>query len=372
MSIQPLPEDVIRRIRSSATITSLNGVVCSLLKNCLDAGATRINITVDYSRGNCVVEDDGQGIVPSEFRENGGLAKLYHTSRRSSGNDFYGINGNFLASLSALSLLSITSHHHSHNNQSCMTIHNSKVLARSIPALPEQRLLTFDHGTRVVISTRGFRRRAQFISLGIRPVANEHGINVLYTEVNRVFINSGFAIIEESRSSGDQAAGQGADAAKSRRPKRGSDRWPMFYFRLGSTSAFQSDLPESAEDLLGHRNRDLADIVDLLKPMRFEFSAKESKKRATLKSRGNQPAAQHPGEDGKTIVRPLAPGTSGDEGEINWVSRFHGCPQGILDLLNSRACRTAIMFNDILSKDECENLAFHGAFGGHEEFGIRE
>ncbi|TEA16878.1 Vacuolar protein sorting-associated protein 11-like protein [Colletotrichum sidae] len=61
-------------------------------------------------------------------------------------------------------------------------------------------------------------------------------------------------------------------------------------------------------------------------------------------------------QDGKTIVRPLAPGSSGDEGEINWVSRFHGCPQGILDLLNSRACRTAIMFNDILSKDECENL----------------
>jgi DNA mismatch repair protein MLH3 len=36
--------------------------------------------------------------------------------------------------------------------------------------------------------------------------------------------------------------------------------------------------------------------------------------------------------------------------------RFHGCPTGILELLNSRACRTAIMFNDVLSMDECRSL----------------
>lgn len=77
MSIKPLPEDVIRRIRSSATVTSLNGVVCALVKNALDAHATRLNITVDYSRGNCVVEDDGLGILPLEFREPGGLGKQH-------------------------------------------------------------------------------------------------------------------------------------------------------------------------------------------------------------------------------------------------------------------------------------------------------
>lgn len=77
MSIKPLPEDVVRRIRSSAAIVSLNGVVCGLVKNSLDAGATRINLTVDYSRGNCTIEDDGLGILPLEFREAGGLGKLY-------------------------------------------------------------------------------------------------------------------------------------------------------------------------------------------------------------------------------------------------------------------------------------------------------
>lgn len=40
----------------------------------------------------------------------------------------------------------------------------------------------------------------------------------------------------------------------------------------------------------------------------------------------------------------------------DWVGRLSGCPQGILNLLNSRACRTAIMFNDALTLGECMNL----------------
>lgn len=77
MSIQPLPHDVIAQIKSSTTITSLNGVVLELMKNSLDAGSTKIDISLDYSRGGCLVEDDGLGILPSEFCENGGLGRLY-------------------------------------------------------------------------------------------------------------------------------------------------------------------------------------------------------------------------------------------------------------------------------------------------------
>lgn len=77
MSIQPLPPDVIAQIKSSTAITSLNGVVSELLKNSLDASSTKVEITVDYSRGSCAVEDDGFGILPPEFGEDGGLGKLY-------------------------------------------------------------------------------------------------------------------------------------------------------------------------------------------------------------------------------------------------------------------------------------------------------
>lgn len=79
MSIQPLPEDVIAQIKSSTTITSLNGVVCGLFKNSLDAGATKITVKIDYARGNCSVEDNGAGLLPTEFASGGGLGKLHCT-----------------------------------------------------------------------------------------------------------------------------------------------------------------------------------------------------------------------------------------------------------------------------------------------------
>ncbi|OHW91395.1 DNA mismatch repair protein mlh3 [Colletotrichum incanum] len=387
MSIKPLPEDVIRRIRSSATVTSLNGVVCALVKNSLDAGATRLSITVDYSRGNCMVEDDGRGILPFEFRETGGLGKPYHTSRHSPEHECHGTNGNFLASVAALSLLTITSHHHLHNSQNSLTIHNSRVLARNMPALPEQRVVTFSHGTRVTIRdlfgsmavrvkqravasekaavdkewgrlvhdvaalllawpsdvalfvrdtvsnnetrfrpntisksdmmTRSSRilaqsglvdglsqaswtpigasvgkltiegcislnpvatRRAQFISFGIHPVTNDHGTNVLYNEVNRVFINSGFAIEEDAATSGDSPLAMlptsRVSSDRIARPRRGLDRWPMFYFRISSTSRTQSLLSSSFEDFLDDRNLTLADMIDLLKLVCYEFLKK--------------------------------------------------------------------------------------------------
>lgn len=77
MSIQPLPSDVIARIKSSIAITSLNGVVCELAKNSLDASSSKIDISLDYAKGSCTVEDDGLGILPAEFRDAGGLGKLY-------------------------------------------------------------------------------------------------------------------------------------------------------------------------------------------------------------------------------------------------------------------------------------------------------
>lgn len=82
MSIQPLPQDVAAKIKSSAIITSLNGAAYGLLCNSLDAGACKINISVDYSRGNCSVEDDGAGIAPASFQEGEGLGKLHCKSGR--------------------------------------------------------------------------------------------------------------------------------------------------------------------------------------------------------------------------------------------------------------------------------------------------
>lgn len=77
MSIKRLPEDVAAQIKSSVVISSLNTVVYGLVKNSLDAEASKVNIFVDYRRGNCSVEDDGYGIPPADFRQEDGLGKLH-------------------------------------------------------------------------------------------------------------------------------------------------------------------------------------------------------------------------------------------------------------------------------------------------------
>lgn len=43
-------------------------------------------------------------------------------------------------------------------------------------------------------------------------------------------------------------------------------------------------------------------------------------------------------------------------GEHDWLKAIGSFPQGLLDLVNSRACRSAIMFNDALSRRDCEEL----------------
>jgi DNA mismatch repair protein MLH3 len=78
-SIHPLPPEVVAQIKSSTTITSLNGVVLELLKNSLDASSTKIDIDVDYGRGSCSITDNGLGILPLDFKPDGGLGKLYRT-----------------------------------------------------------------------------------------------------------------------------------------------------------------------------------------------------------------------------------------------------------------------------------------------------
>lgn len=79
MSIQPLPPNIIAQIKSSTSITSLNGVILELLKNSLDARTANTDITVEYGRGGCIVEDDGEGILPSEFLNSGSLGKPHRT-----------------------------------------------------------------------------------------------------------------------------------------------------------------------------------------------------------------------------------------------------------------------------------------------------
>ncbi|RAL05748.1 putative DNA mismatch repair protein (Mlh3) [Aspergillus ibericus CBS 121593] len=150
--IQPLPPDVVAKLKSSTAITHLNGVIVELVKNALDADARIIYITVDFLRGGCIVEDDGNGIPPAEFVPDGGLGKAHHTSKYHSSQDVHGRRGLFLASLSALSLLTITSHHVRHPSTNTLTFHHSTPVARLMPAPGYQELRFSAHGTSVTVN----------------------------------------------------------------------------------------------------------------------------------------------------------------------------------------------------------------------------
>ncbi|KAF2461528.1 hypothetical protein BDY21DRAFT_332455 [Lineolata rhizophorae] len=149
--IRPLPDHVVAQIKSSTTITSLTGVVEGLLQNSLDASASKIEITVDFRRGGCMIEDNGLGVPPAEFGVDGGLAKMYHTSKYVSHTDVHGSNGMFLASLGAMSLLTISSRHHLHRAQNTLVVHHSQVMARHVPSPPSHAILFREHGTQVIV-----------------------------------------------------------------------------------------------------------------------------------------------------------------------------------------------------------------------------
>lgn len=75
--ILPLRTEDIARIKSSINITTLEDAILGLLCNALDAEATKIEIDWQADRGSCTITDNGFGIPEHEFREDGGLLKVY-------------------------------------------------------------------------------------------------------------------------------------------------------------------------------------------------------------------------------------------------------------------------------------------------------
>ncbi|KFX96956.1 hypothetical protein V490_03050 [Pseudogymnoascus sp. VKM F-3557] len=393
-AIAPLPPDVVAQLKSSVSITSVNGVIIQLLKNSLDAFARKVDVQVDYGRGSCIVEDDGLGIAPAEFQPNGGLAKLHHTSKHASNAETHGTQGCFLASLAALSLLSITSHHHLHRSHNSMALSRSQVISRQTPAPEAQHLVSLSHGTRVTVrnlfgdmpvrvkqraienaepsrnpkdwdllrkevtalilswqgsvsvtirelasniklrtlrisskprdinddgalishicstlsqadfipsvdasswvsasgstSTVSIRsgisldpapsKGIQFISFGIHPLSNEDGRNILFEEVNRLFANSSFGIVDglpqldetekKRRAEDKRYKSDGFTNKELKGSGKGVDRWPMFYIRIEIHGpAPNHDLVEDVFD----DEKTLISITKLLQAVVVEF-----------------------------------------------------------------------------------------------------
>lgn len=90
--------------------------------------------------------------------------------------------------------------------------------------------------------------------------------------------------------------------------------------------------------------------IDML---RGEVWAREEGSRKSLRSSSSTPGLLNAF---LTTGSELEDAIGSKDGDVNWLERITHCPQGIVDMLNSRSCRSAIMFNDVLSLEECEQL----------------
>lgn len=115
-------------------------------------------------------------------------------------------------------------------------------------------------------------KRVQFIAVGIQPLLNEHQSNLFYEDVNRVFEDSSFGVVEEATldNDGRPAKTQGF-TGKELKPKRSIDRWPMFFLQITLSSGADS---VDIEQFLDDRHQNVAVITDLLQVMAYEFLKK--------------------------------------------------------------------------------------------------
>ncbi|QIW97488.1 hypothetical protein AMS68_003006 [Peltaster fructicola] len=150
--IKPLSEHVASQIASTKEIHSLKTAVLGLLENSLDANSSKIEITINFVRRSCKIEDNGHGIVPQEFESQGGLCQRHHTAKQDLviTGEAHSCEGTFLTSLATLSLLSVTSKVQGQASAHLL-MHHGQILARNQTTPPTHELVAFpDYGTRVL------------------------------------------------------------------------------------------------------------------------------------------------------------------------------------------------------------------------------
>ncbi len=138
--IKVLNEDVINRIAAGEVVERPASVVKELIENAIDAGATRIEVEIKEGGQKAIeITDNGEGMTPSDVL----LAFIPHaTSKISTDDDLEGITtlgfrGEALPTISAVSHISLVTHHVSEPTGCRISIDNGKIVGPEPDSFPK-------------------------------------------------------------------------------------------------------------------------------------------------------------------------------------------------------------------------------------------
>lgn len=144
--IRELPPDLISKIAAGEVITRPSDIIKELVENSIDAGATRINITIeDGGKERIIVEDNGSGIREEDLE----LAFKLHTSSKVNDTNLFsvktlGFRGEALASISIVSKIKCRTRHLTESEGSEITMEAGKILKKRHVKAP--------YGTRIEVT----------------------------------------------------------------------------------------------------------------------------------------------------------------------------------------------------------------------------
>jgi DNA mismatch repair protein MutL len=138
MPIRRLPETVVNRIAAGEVIERPAAAIKELVENAIDAGATRIDVTLtEAGRSLIAVVDDGMGMAPDEMK----LAVERHATSKLPDDDLLriatlGFRGEALPSIGAVSRLTITSRPRGRSEAWAISVEGGAVSAPAPAAHP--------------------------------------------------------------------------------------------------------------------------------------------------------------------------------------------------------------------------------------------
>lgn len=145
--IARLPEAVFNSLRSSTILSDFSQIVEELVSNSIDAGSTKVHVSVDVDGSYIKVEDDGCGIRREDLTllgERHATSKLHTLAELNAGIRTLGFRGEALSSLSDVALLEVTTRAHGNPNTYRKIIKGCKCLSLGLSGSKQ------GHGTTVI------------------------------------------------------------------------------------------------------------------------------------------------------------------------------------------------------------------------------